>query len=108
VTAARLQNMEVDNARGNNLGTVDQVLTDGKQLHVVVSYGGFLGIGERQVTLPLERFQLQGDRLVVPGMTDDQLRALPQHRQHAGMRPASPNQQANIPVRLDTTGQAPR
>jgi hypothetical protein len=44
---------------------------------VVVGFGGFLGLGERRVALPLDRFQLQNDRLIVAGMTEDQLRTLP-------------------------------
>ena len=70
--------MDVYNARGNQLGEVDDVLIGpGNQVNLVVAYGGFLGLGERKVMLPLDRFQFQNNRLVIPGMTEDQLRAQP-------------------------------
>ena len=74
----QLEDMNVYNARGNQLGEVEDVLIGpNNQTFLVVAYGGFLGLGERQVVLPLDRFQLQNDRLVVAGMTEEQLRTLP-------------------------------
>src|SRR5215213_8263318 len=74
----QLEDMKVYNARGNQLGEVEDVLIGpNNQTYLVVGYGGFLGLGERQVVLPLDRFQLQNDRLVVAGMTEEQLRTLP-------------------------------
>ena len=86
----QLEDMNVYNARGNQLGEVEDVLIGpNNQTHLVVSYGGFLGLGERQVVMPLDRFQLQNDRLVVAGMTEDQLRALPPYNRGAqGFRAA--------------------
>lgn len=68
VAASDLRGMEVYNRRGNSLGEVQQVLIDrNDQPHLVVEYGGFLGIGEQQVVLPIDRFAMQGeDRLVIP------------------------------------------
>jgi sporulation protein YlmC with PRC-barrel domain len=80
----QLEDMNVYNARGNQLGEVEDVLVGpNNQTFLVVAYGGFLGLGERQVVLPLDRFQLQNDRLVVAGMTEDQLRALPAYSRGA-------------------------
>lgn len=107
VTAEWLEGREVYNARGNELGEVEQVVIDGSQdVHLVIAYGGFLGIGEQSSAVPLERFELQGDRLVVQGMTDDQLRALPDF-DDSGFRRASSTQQASIPIWSDseTTGE---
>lgn len=83
-SVTQLEDMNVYNARGNQLGEVEDVLIGpNNQTHLVVSYGGFLGLGERQVVMPLDRFQLQNDRLVVAGMTEDQLRALPVYNRGA-------------------------
>jgi sporulation protein YlmC with PRC-barrel domain len=99
LTVERLERMNVYNARGNNLGSVDDVLVDGnRQYHVVVSFGGFLGIGERKVLLPLDRVQLQGDRLLIPGLTDDQLKQMPAYREQPGFQPVDGNQQINVAV----------
>jgi sporulation protein YlmC with PRC-barrel domain len=80
----QLEDMNVYNARGNQLGEVEDVLIGpNNQTFLVVAYGGFLGLGERQVVLPMDRFQLQNDRLIVAGMTEDQLRALPAYSRGA-------------------------
>jgi len=70
--------MNLYNARGNELGDVEQVVQgpDGKQ-YIVVGAGGFLGIGEKHVAIPVERVGLRGDRLVTQDLTEDQIRALP-------------------------------
>jgi hypothetical protein len=59
------------NAQGNELGDVERVVEgpDGKQ-YLVIGAGGFLGIGEKPVPIPLERVAVRGDRLV------DQIRAM--------------------------------
>ena len=49
---------------------------DGKQ-YLVVGAGGFLGIGERKVAIPTERVAMQGDRLIIQGVTEDQIHAMP-------------------------------
>jgi hypothetical protein len=57
---------------------VDDVLIGpNNQTHLVIAYGGFLGLGERKVLLPLDRFQVQNNRLVIPNMTEDQLKSQP-------------------------------
>jgi sporulation protein YlmC with PRC-barrel domain len=91
--------MEVDNARGNNLGEVSDVVLDQKnQFHLVIGFGGFLGMGEREVIVPGDRVALSRDRVVIPQMTDDQLRALPRYDKgkSAGLRSAPDNQPINI------------
>src|SRR5215211_7332416 len=79
-----LEDMNVYNARDNQLGEVEDVLIGpNNQTYLVVGFGGFLGLGERRVVLPLDRFQLQNDRLIVQGMTEDQLKALPAYTRGA-------------------------
>jgi sporulation protein YlmC with PRC-barrel domain len=90
--------MNVYNARGNELGDVEDVLIGpNNQNFLVVAYGGFLGLGERRVVLPLDRFQVQNDRLVIQGMTEDQLRALPAYTRGAqGYRSAENDFRAEL------------
>jgi sporulation protein YlmC with PRC-barrel domain len=91
--------MNVYNARGNNLGSIDDVLVDGnRQYHIVISFGGFLGMGERKVLYPVDRVQFQGDRLVIPGLTDDVLKQLPAYREQPGFQSVDRNQQINVAV----------
>jgi sporulation protein YlmC with PRC-barrel domain len=99
LTVERLERMNVYNARGTRLGSVDNVLVDGnRQYHILMSFGGFLGIGERKVLYPVDRIQLQGDRLVIPGLTDDVLKQLPAYREEPGFQAVDGNQQINVAV----------
>jgi sporulation protein YlmC with PRC-barrel domain len=78
IQASDLRGRDVYNRAGNELGEVSDVLIDSNnKAHLVVEYGGFLGIGERRVVLPIDHFAVQGnDRLIIPGMTEDELRNL--------------------------------
>jgi sporulation protein YlmC with PRC-barrel domain len=74
-----LMNREVYNVRGQQLGDVERVLMgEGNKMYVVLGHGGFLGLGEKQILLPMERIQLRDERLVVNGLTDDEIRAMPE------------------------------
>lgn len=60
-------------ADGQEIGTVGNVvMAQGDQKPAaLVGIGGFLGIGERQVAVPLDRLSMEGDRLVT-GVTRDE------------------------------------
>jgi sporulation protein YlmC with PRC-barrel domain len=77
-----LDDMEVYNARGEELGEVGRVVLDPrtKRQYVVVESGGFLGIGEDRVAFPLDRFWMRGDRLVLRGVTEEDIDAMDDYR----------------------------
>jgi PRC-barrel domain len=56
LTVSQLNRLNLYNAQGNELGDVERVVEgpDGKQ-YVVIGAGGFVGIGEKHVPIPLER-----------------------------------------------------
>ena len=79
VPRARLLDMNVVDPNGRELGEVDRVVQgqDGRP-QVVVGVGGFLGIGERYVALPLDDLALYNDRqLVIRNLNEATLRAMP-------------------------------
>jgi sporulation protein YlmC with PRC-barrel domain len=78
IAVSRLKRMNLYNERGDKLGDVEQVVQspDGN-VHIVIGAGGFLGIRERDVRIPLERVTIRGNRLVIQGLTDDQVRIMP-------------------------------
>jgi sporulation protein YlmC with PRC-barrel domain len=79
IVVSELEGMDVVNARGEQLGDVDDVVravADNK-LYVVIDHGGFLGLGEKQVALSLDGLMIQGNRIVIPGLTDEEIEALP-------------------------------
>ena len=71
--------MDLHNERGDRLGDVERVLqsADGK-FHIVIGAGGFLGMRERDVRIPLDDgVTIRSDRLVIKGLTDDRVKAMP-------------------------------
>jgi hypothetical protein len=99
IAVSRLEDMTLYNAREEKLGEVDAVVAgpNGRN-YVVVSYGGFLGLGERRVAIPMESLALRQDRLVADTMTDEQLKALPDFERNAGYREMEDNQSAPMRV----------
>jgi sporulation protein YlmC with PRC-barrel domain len=75
LSAEELGNMRVYSTAGDRIGEVDDVMIGpADQTFLVVTYGGFLGIGEREVKLPLSRMSIQDDRLVID-MSAEELRS---------------------------------
>src|SRR5215510_7597887 len=55
IAAEKVEGTNVYNVAGDKLGTVDDIMIDkvsGKAIYAVMSFGGFLGIGEKQHPLP--------------------------------------------------------
>jgi sporulation protein YlmC with PRC-barrel domain len=55
IAAEKVNGTDVYNMDGEKLGTVDDIMIDkisGKAIYAVMSFGGFLGIGEKQHPLP--------------------------------------------------------
>ena len=68
---------DVVNAKGDKVGEVDKLVvsTGDQKVYAVVGVGGFLGIGEKDVAIPLEQLQPQGDKLALSsGITEDELK----------------------------------
>ncbi len=62
----------------NVLGHVRSVVRDSRgQIVVVISFGGFLGIGSRLIAVPLDAMVLLGEVVEVAAFTPQQLRAFP-------------------------------
>ncbi|HTI85280.1 MAG TPA: PRC-barrel domain-containing protein [Alphaproteobacteria bacterium] len=55
ITAEKVEGTAVYDRRGNRIGTIEDLVLDkigGKVLYAVMSFGGFLGIGEKHHPLP--------------------------------------------------------
>jgi sporulation protein YlmC with PRC-barrel domain len=55
IAADKVKGTDVYNADGEELGTVDDIMIDkisGKAIYAIMSFGGFLGIGEKYHPLP--------------------------------------------------------
>lgn len=80
----QLKKMKVQNAQGDEIGTVKQVLLDaaeGRIGYVVVTSGGFLGIGTEESIVPWSAVRFQGagegDPVLVVEGAGDRLLSVP-------------------------------
>lgn len=78
ITVEQLDGLDVVTPTGERIGEVEEVLADatGKIVAVVVEYGGFLGVGDKDAVFQLDSLKLENNKLVTP-MTKQQLEALP-------------------------------
>jgi hypothetical protein len=76
---------DVVNQSDDKIGDVEQIVRhqQTQDLHAVVSVGGFLGMGEKEVAIPLKDLQVIDDEIRAPHFanTEDQLKGLPQYDQ---------------------------
>ena len=72
----------VVNEANDTVGTVDDIIIgqDGKSPFVVLSVGGFLGMGTKLIVLPYEQLKATENKLLLPGATKDSLKNLPEFK----------------------------
>jgi sporulation protein YlmC with PRC-barrel domain len=77
--ASKIIGSSVVNEAGDTVGKVDDIIIgeDGKTPFVVLSVGGFLGIGDKLVVLPYEQLKAMDRKIVMPGASKDALKDLP-------------------------------
>jgi hypothetical protein len=107
--ATKFKGTQVIGADDAKIGSVDDILFDrtGSLKAVIVGVGGFLGIGSKQVAMPLPSFQVvagkdgAADQLRL-SMTKDQLASAPEFKPYEPPRPT-----ASAPQRPATSGSNP-
>ncbi len=80
--ASKVLGASVVNEAGDTVGKIDEIIVgpDGKAPFVVLSVGGFLGVGDKLVVLPYEQMRTDGKKIMLPGATKDSLKALPEFK----------------------------
>ncbi len=65
---------------GEDVGEIDYVVRQGEDLAAVIGIGGFLGLGEYTVAIPLEEFSMaaEGEGLMLSSWTEEELKAQPE------------------------------
>ena len=69
----------VYNDTGDKVGEInDLIVTPNKALsYAIVGVGGFLGVGEHQIAVPVGKFKQEKDKIVLHGATKEALKAAP-------------------------------
>lgn len=77
--ASKLLKQDVFNDKGEKIGKVDDLVIapDGTLSIAVIEVGGFLGIGDHRVAIPVRQFAHLAPKAVLPNANKDQLKALP-------------------------------
>lgn len=83
ILGSKFIGMEVENPQGENLGEVKDIMLDssGKVRYAAVSYGGFMGLGDKMYAVPMDAFTFKRDKdmffddvILVLNVTQDQLK----------------------------------
>ena len=70
----------VYNNMDQRVGSVEDMIvtTDQSISYAIINVGGFLAVAKHNVAIPVSQFQLNGDKLVLPGATRDALKTAPE------------------------------
>jgi sporulation protein YlmC with PRC-barrel domain len=73
-------------ANGDDVGEVDNVVLKNGRLAAIVGVGGFLGLGEHDVAVPLENFSRVDGGLMLDTRTEDELERMPEFNPNEAQR----------------------
>lgn len=81
VSVDQVLGSRVVNAEGQEVGEIEDLVLDQNQIaYAVVSVGGFLGMGEKRVAVPLDDLQLgESETYLMSSATQDQLGQMPEY-----------------------------
>ncbi len=77
--ASKIIGANVVNDANETIGKVDDLIVspdDNKSAFVILSVGGWLGMGTHLVALPYASLRITGSKILLPGVTKDALKAL--------------------------------
>jgi hypothetical protein len=81
LTAQELRDKPVYDTKGEKIATVKDVTgTPGQSRQAILQTGGVLGVGGREVALPLKKLSVGPDGKLVLTMTQDELNLLPKYQ----------------------------
>lgn len=84
VSVEELMNKSLIGASGDSIGDVENIVDRGGKTFVVIGVGGLLGIGEKQVAIPLEEITYRDDELFASSLTEEGVKQLAQYTPDSG------------------------
>jgi hypothetical protein len=85
LTAEQIIGRDVVNKNGEDVGQVERLVIqpDKGDVHAVISVGGFLGIGDRDVAIPLKEMEFGEENVTLMSQqTKEDLEALPEYEEN--------------------------
>ena len=79
VAVGDLTGRDVQTLRGEHVGEINGIVRNGGKTYAIIEHGGFLGIGGHEVAIPASRIAVQGDQVVLLGLTQQQLEQMPDY-----------------------------
>jgi sporulation protein YlmC with PRC-barrel domain len=75
----KLLGHSVHNDKNEDIGKIDDIIVSPKRTvsWAIVSVGGFLGIGKKDVAIPMDQLHFEGDKLVLPRASKQAVQAMP-------------------------------
>jgi hypothetical protein len=80
--ASKITGSPVYNRSKERLGTIDDLLVvpDNKDTYLILSVGGFLGMGTHLVAIPFNDIRIVDKQMQLPDATKDSLKSLPEFK----------------------------
>jgi hypothetical protein len=78
VDVARITGVNVISEDGEDVGEIEHIGVRGDTIVAIIAVGGFLGMGEKMVALPIDSLGMRGDQVYLPKLTEDELENMPE------------------------------
>ena len=83
--AERVRGMDVFNEKGEQVGNINQLARgDDQKIYVLMTYRGPRWPGDKQVAVPIEQMTMHEGRLLLPGIGEKEILAMPAVPQDGG------------------------
>lgn len=82
MTPDQIIGMNVVNSQNSEVAEIYELVKEanGDRMFAILSVGGFLGLGEKEVAIPLDQFEVRDDgTFVLPQRTEDELESMPNY-----------------------------
>ena len=77
--AGALVGMNVASSAGEDIGEIDRIVDINGETMAVIGVGGFLGLGEHDVALPVTELMYDGNTITAMGYTQEQLKSMAEY-----------------------------
>ena len=95
MSVADLMDRELIGSDGETIGDVENIVVRGDVTYIVVGSGGLLGLGEKQVAIPMSEIYFRDDQLFTPATTEEAVEEMAEYEPE-GYRPLGTDQDVEV------------